>query len=202
MHYVYTVYMTTRDRILTMAIAELEAKGLEGLSLRAVGQKAGITPMAVYRHFADKAALLQALGEYALSRWQARIGAMADLPLLEGFAAMATAFVDYALDEPALFDAAFVLKTRAERIYPEDFEAGRSPVVGGFARRLAEGQAQGLVREGRPLELAMAVWGVLQGLVGLHRSGRFNLSRPDFTALCLRSAERIYLKGDGNEIVE
>ncbi|MCR6658645.1 MAG: TetR/AcrR family transcriptional regulator [Asticcacaulis sp.] len=189
--------MTTRDRILTIAIAELEAKGLEGLSLRAVGQKAGITPMAVYRHFADKAVLLQALGEYALGVWQARIQAQTGLPLLAGFAAMATAFIDFALDEPALFDAAFVLKTRAERIYPEDFEAGRSPVIGGFAHRLAEGQAAGLVREGPPLELAMAVWGVLQGLVGLHRSGRFNLSRPDFTALCLRSAERIYLKGDG-----
>ena len=117
--------------------------------------------------------------------------------MLKGFAAMATAFVDFALDEPALFDAAFVLKTRAERVYPQDFEAGRSPVVGAFAERLAAGQAQGLVREGPPLELAMAVWGVLQGLVGLHRSGRFNLSRPEFTALCLRSAERIYLKGDG-----
>jgi len=179
-----------------MAIAELEAKGLEGLSLRAVGQKAGITPMAVYRHFKDKDDLLQALGEHALGVWQARIMAHAGLDLLEGFRAMSTAFVDFALDEPALFDAAFVLKTRAERIYPEDFEAGRSPVVGGFARRLAEGQAQGLVCEGPPLELAMAVWGVLQGLVGLHRSGRFNLSRPDFTALCLRSAERIYLRGD------
>jgi AcrR family transcriptional regulator len=189
--------MTTRDRILTRAISELEANGLEGLSLRAVGQKAGITPMAVYRHFADKADLLQALGEHAFGVWQDRIAALEGLPLLAGFEAMSTAFVDFALDEPALFDAAFVLKTRAERIYPEDFEAGRSPVIGGFARRLAEGQAMGVVREGPPLELAMAVWGVLQGLVGLHRSGRFNLSRPDFTALCLRSAKRIYLKGDG-----
>ena len=188
--------MKTRDRILIIAIAELEANGLAGLSLRAVGKKAEITPMAIYRHFADKAALLQAIGEYALGRWQARIQAMADLPLLEGFAEMATAFVDYALDEPALFDAAFVLKTRAERVYPEDFEAGRSPVVGGFALRLGEGQAAGVVRAGPPLELAMAVWGVLQGLVSLHRSGRFNLSRPDFTALCLRSAARIYLKGE------
>ena len=127
---------------------------------------------------------------------------MADSPLLEGFTVMAAAFVDYALDEPALFDAAFVLKTRAERIYPEDFEAGRSPVIGGFAQRLAEGQTAGLVRDGPPLELAMAVWGVLQGLVGLHRSGRFNLSRQVFTALCLRSAERIYLREMGDEIVE
>ena len=104
---------------------------------------------------------------------------------------MAKAFVDFALDEPALFDAAFVLKTRAERVYPEDFEAERSPVIGEFTQWLAEGQAAGMVRDGPPLELAMAVWGVLQGLVGLHRSGRFNLSRPEFTALCLRSAARI-----------
>ncbi|KQV41147.1 TetR/AcrR family transcriptional regulator [Massilia sp. Root335] len=189
--------MTTKERILAIAISELEAHGLDGLSLRAVGQKAGITPMAVYRHFADKAALLQAVGAHALDRWQRRVQAIGALPLLAGFDAIATAFVDFALDEPALFDAAFVLKTRAERIYPDDFEAGRSPVIGGFALRLAEGQAAGLVRAGPPLELAMAVWGVLQGLVALHRSGRFNLSRPAFTALCLRSAARIYLKGDG-----
>jgi AcrR family transcriptional regulator len=188
--------MTTKQRILAIAIDELTAKGLAGLSLRAVGQKAGITPMAVYRHFADKAALLEALGAHALDLWQRRAEACAGLPLLEGFEAIATAFVDFALDEPALFDAAFVLHTRAERIYPDDFEAGRSPVIGGFARRLAEGQAAGLVRAGPPLELALAVWGVLQGLVTLHRSGRFNLSRPEFTALCLRSAARIYLKDD------
>ena len=41
----------------------------------------------------------------------------------------------------------------------------------------------------------MAVWGVLQGLVGLHRSGRFNMARREFTELCLRSAERIYGAG-------
>ena len=187
--------MTTKQRILDIAIDELAAKGLSGLSLRAVGQKAGITPMAVYRHFADKAALLEALGAHALDLWQRRAEAYAGLPLLEGFDALATAFVDFALDEPALFDAAFVLHTRAERIYPDDFEAGRSPVIGGFARRLAEGQAAGLVRAGPP-QLAMAVWGVLQGLVTLHRSGRFNLSRPAFTALCLRSAARIYLEDD------
>jgi len=189
--------MTTKERILSIAIAELEAKGLAGLSLRAVGQKAGITPMAVYRHFADKATLLQAVGDHALATWQRRVQPVADLPLLVGFEAISTAFVDFALDEPALFDAAFVLRTRAERIYPDDFEAGRSPVVSGFAQRLAAGQTAGLVRAGPPLELAMAVWGVLQGLVTLHRSGRFDLPRPAFTALCLRSAARIYLKGDG-----
>jgi AcrR family transcriptional regulator len=189
--------MSTRDRILASAIEQLEAHGLSGLSLRAAGQQAGVTPMAVYRHFKDKDDLLQAVGEHALTVWQTRILNLAQEQLPGWYDAMATAFVDFALDEPALFDAAFVLKTKAERIYPEDFISGRSPVVSAFAQLLAQGQTEGHVRTGDPLELAMATWGVLQGLVSLHRSGRFNLSRSDFTSLCLRSAARIYRTGDG-----
>ena len=191
---VYTVYMGTRDRILEAAIHELELSGLEALSLRAVGARAGITPMAVYRHFSDKADLVHALGGYALGVWQDRASACENLPLLEAFDALSGTFVDFALDAPALFDAAFVLRTRAERVYPEDFENGQSPVIGALARRIGQGQLQGLVADGPPLELAMSIWGVLQGLIALHRSGRFNLSRDDFKALCLRSAARIVLK--------
>ena len=99
------------------------------------------------------------------------------------------------MDDPALFDAAFVLRTEVERIYPEDFRAGKSPVVGRMVEQLTRGQADGSVRAGDPLEMAMAVWGVLQGLIQLHRSGRFNMVRKDFTALCLRSAGRIYTMG-------
>ena len=188
--------MTTRDRILACAVTELEAHGLDGLSLRAVGAKASITPMAVYRHFSDKSDLLRAVGEHALGQWQERVAAIATDNLRDWFYAVVKASIAFGLDEPALFDAAFVLKTKAERIYPEDFRAGRSPVIGQFAARLAEGQAEGLVRAGDPLELAMGAWGVLHGLIGLHRSGRFSLSRQDFTDLCLRSAARLIITGE------
>ncbi len=188
--------MTTRDRILDCALDELAAHGLERLSLRAVGVKAGITPMAVYRHFSDKADLLRAVGEHALSEWQSRVAAVTATELGGWFRAMAEANVAFALDEPALYDAAFVLKTKAERVYPEDFRAGRSPVIGLLATKLAEGQTAGQVRAGDPLELAMGVWGVLHGLIGLHRSGRFSLSREDFTALCLRSAARMIMEDE------
>lgn len=188
--------MTTRDRILDCAIAELEANGLEGLSLRAAGVKAGVTPMAVYRHFHDKADLLRAVGEHALDQWQKRVAAVTAAGLREWFRAVTEASVAFALDEPALYDAAFVLKTRAERVYPEDFRAGRSPVIGLLAAKLAEAQGAGAVRTGDPLELAMGIWGVLHGLIGLYRSGRFSLSREEFTALCLRSAARMVTTGD------
>ncbi|WP_082011942.1 TetR/AcrR family transcriptional regulator [Rhizobium sp. WW_1] len=190
----YTVYMSTRIVIINCALDELQAVGLDKLSLRAVGKRVGITPMAVYRHFQDKADLLHALGEHALSQWRARVEQIEEADLRAWFNAVTYAFVEFALDSPALFDAAFVLSTRAERIYPHDFIEGRSPVIGAFTARLASGQQRGLVRQGDALEIAMMCWGLLQGLVGMHRSGRFNLSREDFTGMCLRAVARIIYK--------
>lgn len=60
------------------------------------------------------------------------------------------------------------------------------------------GRRRGPVRARPSLEPAMAVREVSQGLVVLHRARRFTLSRPAFTALCLRSAARIYLEGDAS----
>ncbi|MGV1759590.1 TetR/AcrR family transcriptional regulator [Rhizobium sp. A22-96] len=186
--------MSTRIVILNCALDELQAVGLDKLSLRAVGKRAGITPMAVYRHFQDKADLLHALGDHALSQWQARVEQIQDVDFRGWIDAVTRAFIDLALDSPALFDAAFVLKTRAERVYPQDFVGGRSPVVGAFSTRLADGQQRGLVRPGDALEIAIFSWGLLQGLIGMHRSGRFNLSREDFTDMCLRAVARLINK--------
>lgn len=187
--------MTTAERILHCALEELAERGLDGLSLRSVGTKAGITPMAVYRHYADKADLLRALGEHAFAVWRGQVEAIPGTDVRLWLEGAARAFIDFAMDDPALFDAAFVLRTKVERIYPEDFRAGKSPAVSLMVAQLTRGQAEGLVRAGDPLEMAMAVWGVLQGLIQLHRSGRFNMARKDFTALCLRSAERVYAVG-------
>ena len=84
-----------------------------------------------------------------------------------------------------------MLRTRAERIYPQDFTGSRSPVIAAFAARLANGQQRGLVRQGDALEMAVMAWGLLQGLIGMHRSGRFNLSRDDFTGMCRRGVAQL-----------
>lgn len=50
-----------REVLLEVASALLEEGGAEALSLRAMARQAGVSPMAPYRHFADKAALLEAV---------------------------------------------------------------------------------------------------------------------------------------------
>ncbi|MBI4509923.1 MAG: TetR/AcrR family transcriptional regulator [Deltaproteobacteria bacterium] len=56
----------TTERILSAALKIADRNGLDGLSLRTLATALHITPMALYRHFPDKEALLDALHEAVL----------------------------------------------------------------------------------------------------------------------------------------
>jgi AcrR family transcriptional regulator len=182
--------METRERIMQCAFAELEQSGVERFSLRSVGAAAGLSAMAIYRHFESKEALLQALGEAAFATWADRIKAIRAKDLHAWFDKGLRAYVEFALDEPARFDVCFVFKTNVERRYPADFRAGKSPAVSLLMGRIESGQSEGKLRSGDALEMAMYLWAQLHGLVMLHRAGRFAMARKDFIALCKRCSDR------------
>jgi AcrR family transcriptional regulator len=186
---VYTVNMSTRARILACALAELERCGIDGFSLRSAGAAAGLSPMAVYRHFENKEDLLRALGEEAFATWAARVRAIRSSGFRAWFHQVARAYVEFAFDEPARFDVCFVLRTKVERRYPRDFRAGKSPVISLLAQRIADGQQAGKIRRGDPWEIAMFLWGQVHGLVMLHRSGRFAMPRKAFVVFCKRCTD-------------
>lgn len=50
-----------REEILDAALAIADERGLDAVSMRAVADRIGVTPMALYRHVKDKAALLDGL---------------------------------------------------------------------------------------------------------------------------------------------
>lgn len=51
----------TREEIAAKAIELLEREGRDALNLRMLGRELGVTPMAIYRYFADKDELLDAV---------------------------------------------------------------------------------------------------------------------------------------------
>lgn len=50
-----------REEILDAAVAIADEHGLDAVSMRAVADRIGVTPMALYRHIVDKAALLDGI---------------------------------------------------------------------------------------------------------------------------------------------
>jgi hypothetical protein len=132
---------------------------------------------------------LQAAGNAAFAAWQARVQTIRVTEPLEWLRQAARLFMQFALDEPARFDACFVIRTGVERRYPRDFRAGKSPVVSMMLERVVAAQAAGLLAPLDPLEITMFFWSQLHGLAMLHRSGRFAMSRGAFLALAARLCE-------------
>jgi AcrR family transcriptional regulator len=58
----------SRERILEAALGVVESDGWHALSMRRLAQELDVWPMAVYRYFQDKDALLDALAETAAER--------------------------------------------------------------------------------------------------------------------------------------
>jgi AcrR family transcriptional regulator len=191
---VYSVYMATAptdQRILTAAWKLFAAGGIEAVSLRQVAAKVHVTPMAIYRHYADKDALIDALVVDALDRWSDRLAAIDVDDPLDWLTAAGDEFLEFALDEPRRFEAAFLLPSTGARRFPDDFAAGRSPAGRQFLPRLEQLQQSGrIAADVEPLEVVITFWALAQGMVTLHRAARLAGGVAEFRTLYRRSMRR------------
>ena len=181
--------MNTQDRIFKAARKLFDEKGLEGVSLRNVAKKIGITPMAIYRHFEDKQALIDALVLDGLAEWSARVEALPPCKGLAKLEQIGEAYLDFALKEPRRYEAAFLLPSRQARRYPDDFLAGRSPAGNIQLKVLEEAIAEGLIAAA-PIEILITNAGLSQGLITLYRAGRIAGGEDEFRALYRRAMQR------------
>jgi AcrR family transcriptional regulator len=170
---VYTLALNTREQIFRAARRHFGRKGLDGLSMRAIAEDVGITPMAIYRHYADKEALLNALMLDGFDAWERRVGAITADDPIEWQEKLGEAFLAFALEEPRRYEAAFLLPASKARRYPDDFAAGRSPVVSMAYARLEDAKNKGLIGAASAADIVLSFAALAQGLVSLYRAGRF-----------------------------
>ena len=171
----------TADRILSAARALFEREGPAAVSMRRVADAVGVTPMAIYRHFPNREALLKRISDDSFSEiahhWQAlRSGS----DLIARLMAIQRIYLDYALAHPHLFDHAFSAPREDARRFPEDFHARRSPTLNVVHDTVVEAQEAGLLRAGDPWDIAMTLWAQSHGLVALYRAGRFSYDERAF----------------------
>ena len=163
----------TKDRIVSAARVVLENEGIEGLTIRRVAQRAKLSPMALYRHFADKDALLNALMEDGLAEWESIARGIRARDPLDWLVALGEAHLDFALEQPHRYDAAFFLPAPAARRFPDDFAAGRSPAIAMVMTRIEQAKADGRLRDEPTLEIALTLVAAGYGFVSMQRANRF-----------------------------
>ncbi len=95
-----------RLRLIAAALAALEGGGEVGL--RAVARDVGVSAMAPYRHFKDKAALLTAVVQRGFQELRNALeGADAVADAREALVAQGEAYISFARRHPALFQLMF-----------------------------------------------------------------------------------------------
>lgn len=152
---------------LLRAVDELATQfGLEAVTLRACAKRVGVSPSSAFRHYADKRALLTAFATRAIHRLADALVSAQERAGREGgdaFIAVALAYIEFAVDKPALFRAMW----REETIYASDphyIEASRrlsAHLQGGFAGTIHDKDPDSL----SPQELL--AWSAVHGLASL-----------------------------------
>ena len=90
----------SREDVLRASMAIADSGGLGAVTMQAVARRLGVTPMALYRHVANKADLLDALVEGLLTEFPLPAG---DLPWDERLRALGRSIREVARRHPSLF---------------------------------------------------------------------------------------------------
>jgi AcrR family transcriptional regulator len=181
----------TRERILGAVLELMEAPaGADGVSMRSVAAMAGISAMAIYKHFADRDALLQAAtaAEYdRLADYFNRANARLEVRGLRGM----LGYLEYACDHPHLFRYMFSSKRSDALAYPADLNAGKSPTLNILHTAVAHLMELGELATDDPFETSLTIWAHAHGLISLYLSGRIKMPRAAFRRLYMRSLNRL-----------
>jgi AcrR family transcriptional regulator len=196
--FVYTVYMAARfttRRIATAARRLLDKEGTEAVTMRRVAEAVGITPMAVYRHYPNRAGLLNALADKGFEDLAASLaGKRFSGNVEKRLTKMIEIYLDHALRNPRLFELMFLKPREGARRYPRDFKAGDSPTANLMAKVVREGMESGYFGGDDAWEIVFEMGALSHGLIMLYLGGRMSMTPAKFRALYRRSFRR-YIHG-------
>jgi len=161
----------TRSVLLEAAAGLLEEGGIEAITLRAVGERAGISRQAPYNHFADKATLLSVLAAKYLERLGRGMVEAAEGAGENPFGrleAMMEAYVRFALASPSRYR--LIGQEMSASPHHEVHEAART-VHARFVGAVAACQEAGELPGEDPVELAAVLFATTHGAVELTLAG-------------------------------
>ncbi len=162
-----------RRGLLDEALATIRAHGIDGLTLREIGARLGVSRTALYRHFADKRALLAAvategfrmLREQLVTAWEQGGRSPA------AFEAMGVAYVRFAAANPAHYRVMF-----GGFVDPNACDPELATEAAGAFQALVDAlvalQRAAIVRGDDSVLMARYVWSVVHGVAMLAIDGQ------------------------------
>jgi len=162
-----------RRALLDEALATIRKEGVEGVTLREIGARLGVSRTALYRHFADKRALLAAvategfrtLREQLVTAWEEGGRGPA------AFASMGVAYIRFAVSNPSHYRVMFGGFVDPKACDPE-LAAEAAGAFQALVDALAALQRDALVRRDDTVKMSRFVWAVVHGVSMLGIDGQ------------------------------
>lgn len=154
-----------RRALLDESLRTIQTQGVSHLTLRTVGARLGVSRSALYRHFADKQALLAAVGcegfrmlrRVLSDAWEQKSRSSG------GFEAMARAYVQFAVAHPSHYRVMFggFIESAAK---DEEFLGEARSAFQVLVDALVQQQSCSLIRRDDPVLMARFIWAVVHGI--------------------------------------
>ncbi len=170
-----------RRKIITASLELGTAAGEEGVTMRGIASKLGVSATALYQHFEGKAAILREIRLYGVDQLWAALAPAREIEDPRGRAVgMGERYVEFAISNPWLY----VVLTQHDQIDwaqldPEEVLRMTRPLV--LVREtLADGKERGMWAD-LDVELgAFRMWAAMHGMCSLMISGRISEQHPVF----------------------
>ena len=160
---------TDRQTILATALDLVSREGIQKLAIRSVAAALGLAPNALYRYFANLAALEAALADESRLRLHGTLRKAAiKKPPEEAIRSIARAYVRFAREQPQVFSLTLLPstpETEGEAVHVQSWRF----VLEHVARVYGEKRAP---------EAAVALWAFLHGMTVLEAAGVFGDQKP------------------------
>ena len=164
-----------RRALLDEALATIHAEGVEGVTLREIGARLGVSRTALYRHFADKRALLAAVATEGFRTLRQQLIASWE----EGgrgrpaFESMGVAYIRFAAANPSHYRVMFGGFVDPDACDPE-LTAEAAGAFQALVDALTALQRDGTMRAEDTVTMARFVWAVVHGVAMLGIDGQLH----------------------------
>lgn len=179
-----------RRGLLDEALRTIQEDGVEGLTLRTIGVRLGVSRTALYRHFTDKRALLSAVATEGFRLLTERLLDAWGAGGVRGFDAMGIAYIRFAMANRAhyrvMFGGSVDHGPRDEDLMRESTAAFQVLVDAIVAL-----QKDGAVRKDDPLLLARFIWAAVHGVSMLIIDGQLPHQQAQIDELLQFTVERL-----------
>ena len=165
-----------RQALIDATVQLVEEEGPENVSVREAAKRAGVSPAAPFRHFANKTALMTAVAEEAMSRFRAAITDAVDSlgtddPIAR-FDAIGTAYLHWAFRNPTHFQ---IMSTRSLIDWDgsEPLRRDNDAVRALLEDSMVEAQKRSMLRSDNIADTQIAARALVYGLARMHIDGHF-----------------------------